>query len=64
MEAIVIKTRPNSKAKDCVVVTVRCPYCKDTHTHGSNAHSTYPEHRGADCFKGSYTFRLRDKEGK
>lgn len=58
-KAIVIKTRPNKDHKDCVVVTVKCPHCKKTHTHGANKQSTYPEHRVADCYKGSYHFTLR-----
>jgi len=58
MEASIIKTRPNKDYKDCVVVTVKCPHCKKTHSHGASKHSTYNEHRVADCHKGSYTFKL------
>lgn len=55
-KAEVIKTRA---IKGGLSVTVKCPYCKHTHKHGASPSSTYPEHRVADCFKGSYHFQLR-----
>lgn len=61
MEASIIKTRKNKDYANCVVVTVRCPHCKKTHTHGSSAQSNVPEHRVADCHKGTYTFKLTSR---
>lgn len=58
MEAFIVKTRPNKDRKDCLVVTVKCPHCKKTHSHGVHKLSSYNEHRVADCFKGTYTFNL------
>ena len=54
MEAVIIKARKiaNGNWK----LTVRCPYCKKTHTHGdSERYSNTPRHRGSHCCHEGYS---------
>jgi phage FluMu protein Com len=38
-----------------MVVKVKCPYCKDIHSHGIAKNTNEKlHHRGADCGSGSY----------
>jgi len=55
------KSRVNRESKDHLVIQVRCPHCKGTHSHGIKKTAGLPESRIADCGKGSYLIAVRSE---
>lgn len=54
------KMRKNNDYKDYLVVSVKCPHCKDKHSHGIHKDAKDNQHRVADCGKGNYYITLND----
>ena len=52
--ALVVGERPNARTEN-LLLTVRCPFCKKKHGHGSPAGDRTLGTRVADCGGGVYT---------